>query len=101
MIDRHIEAAERVIDAGNVVMEIRISAVNRNRPANKIQRLFGVTRLVSNQAEKVESICVMGIRREDPPVKAFRLRKATSPVMSRGLSQNWEDCSRSPRREPE
>ena len=82
-----IETAERVIDAADVVMELRIGAIQRNRPADQIQRPVRVAGLMRDQAEQVQAVGVIGIDRQDPPVKPFSRGKPPGLMMRCRLGQ--------------
>ncbi len=94
MLDRHIEAAERLIDAADVVMELRIGTVQPDRPADQLQRLVGVAGLMRDQAEQVQTVDVLGIDRQNSSVKPLRLRKPPGLMVRRRLRQQprlWRD----------
>ncbi len=79
----HLEMAERLMDAGDIVMEFRNRRVQRNRPADLLQRHFRPAGLKHDQAEKVPAIGVVRIGGDNPPVKPFR-RGEPSGVMVPG-----------------
>ena len=82
MRDRPVEAAERLIDAGDVIMKVGVGVIQRNRAADQFERRFGAPGLVSDQPKQVQTIRAVGIVGEEPAIEPFRLGEPSCLVLS-------------------
>jgi hypothetical protein len=81
MRDGLVEAAEQLIDAGDVVMEIGIGVVQRDCASDQFERRFGAPGLVSDQPKQVQTVRAIGIVGENPAIKPFRLGEPPGLVL--------------------
>src|SRR4030095_12065340 len=87
MRGRPVEAAERVVDAADVVMEFRIGAVLRNGAADQLQRRLGPAGLMRDQTEQVQTVGMIGVSGKKASIKPFRLDEMPGLMASRRVGQ--------------
>ena len=82
MRGRPVEPAKRVVDAADIIVEFGIGAVLGNGAVDQLQRRLGPAGLVRDQAQKVKTIGMVGVRREKAAVKPLRLGEMPGLMLS-------------------